>query len=460
MLTYFFEVTIYWSAFYIFYFLLFSRETFFNGNRFYLLATFFAGLMFPLFELSNYVPENTIFEVVLPAIQVTADGLNQPVFTEESTSVFTFFNILKTVLFIGACLTAARFFIGFFKIIRLKNKAEKSQISGVPVFLTSEIHTPFSFFNNLFWSTQLAHLSAEEKRQIVLHESAHMKKLHSLDVVLIELVAIVFWWNPLAYAFKKSLREIHEFQADDYAIRQTNKQQYGRLLITQSRTFTNLLTGSSSPALANHFFHSQLKKRIMMMTKKKSAATSQWKYLLVLPLLMTLVFACETVVQNEMPEIDEATKERIAENDKNVEYLIDTIITFNPETYEESMQIVKHSVLKVAEVMPRFPGCEDEEGGDEEKKACAQQRMLEHIYKSLKYPTKAKDDGVEGMVVASFIVGTSGEIYDTKVVRNLSPECDAEVLRVIGEMPPWNPGMQAGKNVNVRFHLPIKFKLQ
>mgnify|MGYP003875273787 CR=1 FL=1 len=126
------------------------------------------------------------------------------------------------------------------------------------------------------------------KQQILLHESAHINQLHSIDVMIFEVAAILLWWNPMVYAYKNSIREVHEFLADDYVIRQSDKQQYGHLLIGQSKTFANLMASGNSLALANHFFHSQLKKRIMMITKKKSATISQLKYLILMPLMVML----------------------------------------------------------------------------------------------------------------------------------------------------------------------------
>ena len=406
-------------------------------------------------------PIVVFFEVVLPAVQISEEGLGQIISEEGAGTFFTFYNTLKIVLGLGVVLSLLRFFVGFSKIIELKKTAKRGQIFGIPVLFTSEIKTPFSFFNNLFWSTQLNHLSEEEQRQMVLHESAHIKKLHSFDVMFFELVTVVFWWNPLTYAYKISLREIHEFQADAYAIGQTNNRQYGRLLISLSQSFSALLPLRSQPTLANHFFHSQLKKRIMMMTKKKSSGALRFKYLLILPVLLTVIFACETVVQNELPEIDETTKAKIAEDDNILKYVTDTIITFDPETKEETIETVETPIYKVAERMPRFPGCEDEPGGEEAVRKCSNQKLMENIFTNLKYPKEAKDNGVEGMVVISFVVGRfNGSILEPEIVKSLSPECDAEVMRVVKNMPPWIPGEHDGKKVDVKYHLPVKFKLE
>lgn len=457
-MTYFLEVTFYWTACYLFYFLFLRRNTFFQINRAYLLGTLFLGLALPYLNFGHYLPEGSPLEVLLPAVQISPEQLEQAVFAEaENNASWHWGTLLMGIYLLGALATAGRIFYGFYKINQLKSNSKKEQWGSVSLQKTDEIHTPFSFFNTLFWSNRLNHLSDTEQRQIVLHEQAHMTQWHSLDVVLVELITIAFWWNPLVYLFKNRLRETHEFLADDYVIRQTNKQQYGHLLILQSRAFSSLLSTQNAPVLANHFFHSQLKKRIIMMTSKKSQPTDLLKYLLIFPLMAMLVFACESVIENEMPEIDELTAKKI--NESGPEFVRDTIITFNPETMQESVKVVKTEVYKKVDEMPRFPGCEDEPGGQQAIEECATNALLTNIYMQIKYPAEARKAGVEGMVVASFIVGSFGGITNAKIVRNLSPECDAEVLRVIKEMPRWEPGKKDGQKVNVRYTLPVKFKL-
>ena len=132
--------------------------------------------------------------------------------TESATS-FSWMTLLWVVYFIGIALAGVRFLIGVFKINQLKNSGERSEISGIEVIKTNEIETPFSFFGNLFWSKKLDSLNHTEQQQILLHESAHIHQGHSFDVMLFEMAGILFWWNPMVYAFKHSIREVHEFLA-------------------------------------------------------------------------------------------------------------------------------------------------------------------------------------------------------------------------------------------------------
>ena len=121
-------------------------------------------------------------------------------------------------------------------------------------------------------------------------------------------------------------------------------------------------------------------------------------------------------------------------------------------------------IFKVVEQMPRFPGCENVSGGDSEKKACAERKMFEFIYKNIKYLPIARENGVEGTVVVRFVVDRDGTISLPHVVRDLGAGLGDEVLRVIkmmNEMPEkWTPGKQRGRPVRVQFNLPVIFKLE
>ncbi len=121
-------------------------------------------------------------------------------------------------------------------------------------------------------------------------------------------------------------------------------------------------------------------------------------------------------------------------------------------------------IFKVVEQMPRFPGCEDEAGGEAEKKACAQKKMLEYVYKNIKYPAIARENGISGRVVVQFVVEKDGSVTDARVVRDIGAGCGQEALRVVEAMnnlpQKWTPGKQRGSPVRVQFTLPVSFKLE
>lgn len=113
--------------------------------------------------------------------------------------------------------------------------------------------------------------------------------------------------------------------------------------------------------------------------------------------------------------------------------------------------------------MPRFPGCEDL-GTDKEKDDCAKKKMLEYIYKNLKYPAIARENGIEGQVVLQFVVDKDGSVTDAKIVRDIGAGCGEAAQLVVEGMnkmsTKWTPGKQRGRPVRVLYTLPVKFKLE
>lgn len=112
----------------------------------------------------------------------------------------------------------------------------------------------------------------------------------------------------------------------------------------------------------------------------------------------------------------------------------------------------------VVQEMPRFPGCEDLDISVDEKKKCAEKKMLEFIYQNIKYPEVGADH-FEEMTVISFIVNREGKIMDVKLLRG-SETLAEEYMRIVKSMPQWIPGKQRGKPVNVQFNLPLRIKLE
>ena len=121
-------------------------------------------------------------------------------------------------------------------------------------------------------------------------------------------------------------------------------------------------------------------------------------------------------------------------------------------------------IFKVVEQMPRFPGCEGLAGNDQEKKACADKKLLEFIYENITYPPTARENSIQGTVVVQFVVEKDGGISSAKVVREIGGGCGDEAMRIIDLMDKmsqkWIPGKQRGRAVRVMFNLPIKFQLK
>ncbi len=104
------------------------------------------------------------------------------------------------------------------------------------------------------------------------------------------------------------------------------------------------------------------------------------------------------------------------------------------------------TVYTIVEEMPSYPG--------------GNGAMTDYLKQNLKYPDKAKAEGIEGKVFVTFVVDKQGKVTATKILRGISPEIDAEALRVVSSMPNWNPGKQSGEAVAVQYNLPLNFTLQ
>ncbi len=121
-------------------------------------------------------------------------------------------------------------------------------------------------------------------------------------------------------------------------------------------------------------------------------------------------------------------------------------------------------IFRVVEQMPRFPGCENIEGDDKAKKACADQKLLEFIYQNIKFPSVARENGIQGTVVINFVVNDDGSVTNVEVLRDIGGGCGEEAKRVVEMMnklpEKWTPGRQRGKAVRVSYTLPVKFRLE
>lgn len=131
------------------------------------------------------------------------------------------------------------------------------------------------------------------------------------------------------------------------------------------------------------------------------------------------------------------------------------------EEYEngEMIATTRDTIINEGDAMPRFLGCEKLDGTDLEKKKCADRKMLEYIYKKIKYPKKAKLQGIQGTALVRFTVEKDGTISNTEVLIGLTKEIGQECRSIIKNMPRWRPGIVNKKPIKVQFNLPIQFKL-
>ena len=292
-----------------------SRETFHKLNRYLLLLIIAASLALPFvnvgvnspFQGVLYFIENgfTKTDDALPVADVllvdeqpmmatlpsvaTFDAVADvaPVFIEEKSSTAPLWQIIVLAIYgLGALLLVIRQLVMYVQLSHLimrsrKAAAEQYGLNGVKLRLHSGEEKPFSWFG---WVVVSENDMAEGAREILTHEAAHVRAGHSWDIMLADAVIILQWFNPLAWIMKNTLKDIHEFEADEAVISSgVNAKQYQLLIIKKA-------VGARLYSIANSFNHSLTKKRITMMCKEKSNKWSRAKALYILP--VAAIAAC------------------------------------------------------------------------------------------------------------------------------------------------------------------------
>ncbi|REA56362.1 hypothetical protein DSL64_27085 [Dyadobacter luteus] len=344
-LLYLAKVNVCWILFYGCYWLFFRKHTFFQWNRLYLLVSLLASFAVPLITFS----EQTVAVAPLAQVIQVPDLMTYPettiVFSGEETTSFDWTQLLYVVYLAGAAILFLQLAKGLFAIRNLLRKNEQLAFDDYTLILlplSTYQQGSFSFFRWLMVSQQ----DYEENLDTVLrHELVHIRQKHSYDIILIELLKVVFWFNPVLWLYKKSLQEVHEFLADEEV---PNRERYATFLIGY---------GMHSPvqSLTNQFFSSSLlKSRIKMIYKNR---TSRWllgKYLMILPVLL-LVVSLTAAREHMMIEAESVSKpEMLIEEAKNVpqqiaEPIIETVETpvKADETIDIKGQIVNKNGLSV-----------------------------------------------------------------------------------------------------------------
>lgn len=447
ILIYLLKVNIAIALFYGFYKLFFSKDTFLKIRRVYLLASLVLSFGYPFLSIQNWLSHQPPVQnfiagyTQLPEIIVTPTG---PV------SIFSVGNILLFVYLLVFTFLLVRVLFQLISILRMKFGGKCALIKNVKVTLIEQETTPFSFFGAIFLQPSLH--TDEEIQQILTHEMTHVRQLHSLDVLIFELLTTVFWFNPFVWLLKREVRQNLEFLADNQVL------ESGFDCKTYQYNLLQLAYQSPELKLANKFNISPLKNRIIMMNKQKSQKAGLLKYLLIVPLALALVVSsnAETLISSAKKDLQQKEPKTEAKSANKLDGLV--VVGYAPTKPTVSPKPVpppppvppvadkqNDPVFQVVEKMPEFPG--------------GQQAMFKYLAENVKYPKVAQEKGIQGRVICQFIVGKEGKVRDVKVIRSVDPELDAEAIRVIRVMPVWTPGEQRGKKVSVQFVLPISFKL-
>ena len=282
MVTYIIQIVAFQLIFLLVYEVLLKKETFFNYNRWYLLSTSLLSLLLPLIKIESFtktIPSKYV--VVLPEVVLGNVPKTTQVTTEATTIANqTSFLTLNNLIILGCGIAFLIFVFKLSKLLKLWAKAKKIESNGYQVLSLPNTTVAFSFFNYVFIGSQL---TEQQKETILAHELIHVKQKHSIDLLWFEVLKIALWFNPLVYIYKGYLTQVHEYIADQNAIKTVNKKDYYQRLLQQ------IFDVKSLPFINPFFKQSLIKKRIIMLQKSKSKPVYLIKYLLLIPMITAML---------------------------------------------------------------------------------------------------------------------------------------------------------------------------
>ena len=439
---------------------LMQQETYHKLNRFTLLAIIALSLALPFVNLGIETPFSRLFSEE-PAtttsetgIGFVSTGILTPAQTAptEPTATIEWSSIVAAIYLAGVVALLMRLvfmYTGLARTIRRGTPTPAEEYTSERIHLRvreEEEIKPFSWFRYVVINrTDLR----ESGREIITHEAAHARSLHSMDIVVTDLLILLQWFNPMAWFTKYCIKNIHEYEADEAVINSgTNVERYQQMIIKKA-------VGARLYSIANSFNHSSTFKRITMMCKKKSNKWRCTKALYILPAaaIAALLFSQpESVNAVEQPSDGKVT-EFVANDQTEMPATAPSESTANRRKVA-AVGEVKHTqpsdttqVYQVVEQMPQFPG--------------GSNGLMAYLRNSIIYPQEARDANIQGKCFVTFVVDSNGKIKDARVQKSSGNEAlDKESVRVVESMPRWTPGKQNGKNVAVQYTLPIMFRLQ
>ena len=471
--------------FYGIYRLLLNRLALLNAGRAYLIITMLMALLIPLpWQRLMESPDEIAFVVNLDMATIIPYSAQT-----ESAGTFNWWNLGVQIYLVPVVLLFLFFFYSNLRLMILLRKGEKvnpfprschveqretsftrflSSFAACPtssfrqafrmtrpenarVILLDQEMLPFSWFGRVVMSRK--DYESRHAESIIAHELTHIRQHHFIDLLLAELLIVLQWFNPAAWAYRSAVRDMHEYLADKGAI------QSGYAIAEYQRLLAMLAGPVTAGILSNNMKHSTLKNRFTMMTKanNKKPATFRLAIAIVAVTLVSFgvfISACQT--GSEKAETEKTEREIIDIPPDQITIEEQPIIE-NPEdeyveiqrgdsTFKVKAYDAKSGTYIIVQEQPTFAG------GDEAR--------INYIKENIRYPEEARAKGIQGTVFVTFVVEPDGSVTDVRILRGIGGGCDEEAIRVIEDMPKWVPGKQRGQAVRVQFNMPIRFVLE
>lgn len=403
MMMYLLKVSVCFLVFFLFYFFLLKKDTFFQRNRYFLLASIIFSFAIPSLEIGYF--RDPLMQILPNTIQEITINVQNWENTIPQDISFSAWSIVLGIYIIGLSFFLIRFAYQLLQIILFIKKQKVKHCRGYMKVLTDGKYPTFSFFNYLFWDNSRS-LPEAESEQILAHELKHIWDKHSYDSILMELVKIILWFNPIVYLYQRELKLQHEYIADASAIRESDPKSYARLIVQTCFDHLHL-------RLAHSFFNkSEVRQRLLVIEKIPSAPILTLKTFLVLPLMALL------------------------------------LVSFMPVNQWDYLRFQNYQ-LDDPMVKNRFATAQ---GG------------LDNFYNEIKskitYPESALRVQAEGRVLIQFTVMPDGTLDDVEILKGFHKDCDQEALQAVRKArTPWLPAKVEGKLVKQRLSIPVSFNL-
>ena len=512
-------IAVLWVA----YRLLFVNSNRFQFNRLFLIGALLFSMALPVIGLlmGARAPEivalkNTMFSgYTLNEIVITADGpvatpLAEALAADGAGKNISLWRVIGILYLIGVVVVGVLFLFKLARIVVLIVRSPKRKMNGYTAVYTHREQGSFSFFRYAFVPDETV------EPDIVRHELSHIAHGHSWDILFVELIMVLQWFNPFIYLYKRELQSLHEYCADhDVVATGIDKKNYMMLILQQC-------TAVDFSNMSNNFSLILTKKRIKMITRNEKAKGLWWRLLATIPVLAVLLLANAKVTAQEMAagntwkvsmgpfELldDDGTplqfKDTVIYNPDGSYIKCETTDAFDPLSGEPRKmmtltayradgtqsadfkinEVEKHGDTMTYSVNP-FTISTDKsnkihivteedfnlkvrhQDPDSVFQICevmpefpgGTEKFMAYLSENIKYPEEAKDKNISGRVFINFVVEKDGSVSNVKVMRSIGGGCDEEAVRVVKAMPKWKPGMQRGKPVRVSYVLPVTFKL-
>ena len=294
------------------YTLLLRKEHFFRQNRLTLVGILVLSLILPFINLLHgeigFVapqPEPVVMNVEAQPVEPISIDISEPTsqtsqpvaVSQPTRQPIDYTQWLCILYIIGVSVAIGIRFWQFLRMDRLIRTGclWHDTVDGITIYCHANDIAPYSWMRRIVISQ---HDYDNHRHEILLHERGHVLCHHSWDILLLMLVQTVQWFNPFVYMFGASLRDVHEYEADDYVLRQgVSAGQYQTLLLKTA-------VGASAYSFANNFNHSKIKSRIVMMKHKKINPWMRCKVLYILPVAFValIVYAQPEIIEPIIPD--------------------------------------------------------------------------------------------------------------------------------------------------------------